>query len=58
MLEIKGEQNMSFLTNLKKKMFKRKAPYAPLAYLGRKKVKKILDAKVEKNKNLAKKEEN
>ena len=49
---------MSFFTKLKKKMFKRKTPYAPLAYLGRKRVKKILDAKVEKNKNLAKKEEN
>ena len=48
---------MSFFTKLKKKMFKRKTPYAPLAYLGRKRVKKILDAKVEKNKNLAKNKE-
>lgn len=35
-----------------KKYFKRKYPYAPIAYLGRKTVERVFDANIEKFKDL------
>jgi hypothetical protein len=51
------EKMKKFFSKLLRKLFKRKHPYTPAAYIGRKKVQKMLDAKIVKRKKLEKMED-